>query len=337
MPIRTSTARWLFMAAICAAAWLIPQDSRAETGQVTIAEQYGIAYLPLTVMRDQHLLEQRLKQAGLSPTINWNVFSGSSPMTDAVLSGSLDFASGAFANFIIVWNKTHGAVRAVAPLPATPLYLLTIDPKVHTLSDLGPGSHIALPTVGVSTQAFLLQYAAAKMFGVENYKNFDFLTVSMGHPDAVNMLFTGRTEVNSHFSSPPFQAAELRNPAVHKIASSYDILGGIHTSSVVWAPVKFHDENPKTYMAFLLAYRDASELIQRDPRRAAEAYLRQIKSKETLEALTAQVADPEFDYGLIPMQLDKITGLMFDTKRLATRPDIIKDLFFPELQQVTAK
>jgi len=319
--------------ALCCAALPL----RAEVDQVTIAEQFGIAYLPLTVMRDQHLFEKRLEEAQLHPRISWSVFSGSSQMTDAVLSGSLDFASGAFANFILLWNKTHGTVRAVAPLPATPLYFLTIDPKVHALTDLSSGDRIAVPTVGVSTQAFLLQYAALRQYGVAYYKHFDAMTVAMAHPDAVNMLLTGRTEVNNHFSSPPFQSTELRNAAVRKITSSYDIMEGPHSSSVVWAPVKFHDANPKTYMAFLLAYRDASELIQHDPKLAAEAYLRQTKSRETLDEITKQVADPEFGYGLVPMQFDKITGLMFDTHRLASRPDIARDVFFPELQAVIAK
>ena len=317
---------------------MLPLAAHAEADRVSVAEQFGIAYLPLTVMRDQGLFEKRLAEAQLQTKISWNVFAGSTQMTDAVLSGSLDFASGAFANFIQLWSKSRGMVRAVAPLPATPLYFLTIDPKVHALTDLAPGSdRIAVPTVGVSTQAFLLQYAASRLYGLADYRHFDEMTVAMAHPDAVNLLRMGRTEVNNHFSSPPFQAAELRDPAVRKVASSYDIMEGPHTSSVVWSPVKFHDANPKTFMAFLLAYRDASELIRRDPHLAAEAYLRQTGSREAVDVIERDVADPEYDYGLVPMQLDKLTGLMFDTKRLATRPDVARDVFFPELQTLTGK
>lgn len=324
--------RYLVLSAM---ATLLPLAAQAETDRVSIAEQYGIAYLPLTVMRDQALFDKRLHEAGLSPTVTWTVFSGAAPMTDAVLSGSLDFASGAFSSFILLWNKSRGAVRAIAPLPATPLYFLTIQPGLERIADIGPGSRVALPAVGVSTQAFLLQYVAAQAFGADQYRRFDALTVTMAHPDAANMLAAGRTEVNGHFSAPPFQAAELRNPAIRRIGSSYDILGGMHTSSVAWCPVRFHDANPKTFMAFLLAYQDASKLIQSNPGLAAQAYVRQTGSREKLESVTQQIADPELDFGLVPMKLDMITGLLFDTKRLPTRPDIDRDVFFPELRQLT--
>lgn len=49
------------------------------------------------------------------------------------------------------------------------------------------------------------------------------------------------------------------------------------------------------------------------------------------------MADPEFDYGLVPMQFEKIIGLLSDTKRLPTWPAITRDLFFPELQQLLAR
>lgn len=316
---------------LMALALLLPLAARAETAQVTVAEQYGIAYLPLTVMRDQGLLEKRLKEAGLASPVRWSVFSGSSAMTDAVLSGGLDFASGAFANFIVVWSKTRGAVRAVVPLPAVPLYLLTTQPGVNAIADLGPGSHIAVPTVGVSTQAFLLQHEAVRLFGPKEYKRFDALTVAMAHPDAANMLLSGRTELNGHFSAPPFQALEMKAPAVRRIASSYEILGGKHTSSVVWASTRFHDQNPRAYEAFVRAYADAVRLIQSDPRLAAEIYLRQNKSKEDLDTVLASVTDPEFEYGLTPLRLEAIVQLLTETGRLAGTPEVRRDLFFPGL------
>ena len=45
-----------------------------------------------------------------------------------------------------------------------------------------------MPTIKVSTQAILLQMAAAKMFGDKNYAKFDANTVQLGHPDAFGAM-----------------------------------------------------------------------------------------------------------------------------------------------------
>ena len=69
-------------------------------------------------------------------------------------------------------------------------------------------------------------------------------------------------EINSHFSSPPFQYQELLNPNVHKVLSSYDILGGQATFNVLYTTQKFHDDNPKTYKAFYDALAEAEKIIK---------------------------------------------------------------------------
>lgn len=311
----------------------VPAAVRAETQEVRIAEQFGLVYLPLTVMRDRKLLEKRAAEAGIKDLqVKWSRFSGSAQMTDAILSGSLDFASGAYANFIVLWDKTHGAVKGVAPVGIGPVYLLTVDPRIQSIKDYGATDRIALPAVKVSTQALILQMAAAKAFGLENYAKLDANTVAMGHPDAVAMLSSGKTEVKSHFSAPPYQAMELKNGA-HKVLDSYDVFGGPHGSSIVFAPVKFRDANPKTYQAFAQAYNDAVELINTKPAEAAEIYKRASNDKESIDEIVRQLKDPQVvGFTMAPLNLTKISDFMFATKRLQARPARWQDVFFPELQ-----
>lgn len=151
----------------------------------------------------------------------------------------------------MLWDKTKGAIKGVALVGISPVYLLSVDPRIRTLRDFGRTDKIPLPAVKVSTQALILQMAAANEFGLENHSKLDANTVGMGHPDAVTMLSTGNTEVKRHVSAPPYQQLELKNGATKN--SRQLVFGGPHDSAIVYAPVKFRETNPRTYKAFVQA------------------------------------------------------------------------------------
>ena len=130
-----------------------------------------------------------------------------------------------------LWAATHGKVKAIASESAVPNDLVTTNPKVVSVKDFGPDDRISVPSVKVSPQAIMLQMAAQDTFG--DYQRLDALTVAMRHADAAVALLTGSSAVNSHFSVPPFQEQELADPKIHRVASSYDIMGGPATVTVV--------------------------------------------------------------------------------------------------------
>ena len=149
-----------------------------------------------------------------------------------------------------------------------------------------------MPAVKVSIQALTLQMAADKAFGEGQYGRLDPLTVSMAHPDAQIALLSGQSEINAHFSSPPFQYQQLRNPAIHTVLNSYDVLGGPATFNLVWTTSKFRTENPKLYDAFVKALDEATAFINKDKKAAAEAYLRISKDKDSVQEILAMLNDP---------------------------------------------
>jgi NitT/TauT family transport system substrate-binding protein len=231
-------------------------NAAAEVNTVSIAEQYGISYLPLMMMEDNKLLEKEAKAAGLGDiTVKWAKFAGGNVMNDALLSGDLQFASGGLGPFITLWAKTRDniGVKAVAAMNSMPLLLNTRNPAVKTIKDFGPKDKIALPAVKVSIQAITLQMAAEKAFGPDQQNKLDSITVTQSHPDGMAAMLSG-SEINSHFTSPPFQYVELAKPGIHTVLNSYEVTGGPHTFNVVWASKKFVDANPKTYAAFLKAF-----------------------------------------------------------------------------------
>jgi len=305
---------------------------RAEVGDLKVAEQYGISYLPIMVMEEQKLVEKQAKALGLPDLkVSYVKLAAGNVMNDALLSGTLHFASGGVAPLITLWSRTQGNldVKAVAALNSMPLMLNTRNPAVKTIKDFTDKDKIALPAVKVSIQAVTLQMAAEKVFGPGNQYKLDTLTVSMSHPDGQAALLSGQSEVDAQFSSPPFQYQQLAKPGIHTVLNSYDVLGGPATFNLVWATGKFRNENPKAYEAFVRALDEAIALINHDHKAAAELYLRVSKDKDSLQDILAMLDNPQIEFTTTPKNVMKYVDFMAKNGSIKVRPASWKDLFFP--------
>jgi NitT/TauT family transport system substrate-binding protein len=308
----------------------------AEIGEIKIAQQFGIGYLPLTIMKTNGLVEKHLKAAGLADTkVSWLVLASGQPMNDALLSGSLHVASGGVAPFLILWDRTRGTlnVKAVAALSSMPMYLVTNNPNVKSIRDFTDNDRISMAGAGQSIQTIVLQMAAAKEFGDVNFNKFSTLYRNLSHPDGLAAFLSGK-EITAYFSSPPFQYQALEKPGVRRILNSYDISGGPATFLVAWATGKFRDENPKTYQAFFNAYKEATDFINANKRTAADVYVKETKDKSGVDAIEKMLNDPEIKITMTPEQTLPIEHFMNKTGTLKNKAGSWKDLYFPELHNL---
>jgi NitT/TauT family transport system substrate-binding protein len=176
-----------------------------------------------------------------------------------MLSGNVHFGAVGAPSLITLWSRTKSnvGVKGMAAMTSYPLYFVTRNPGLKSLKDLSQKDKIAVPSVKISTQALMLQMAAADLFGQSNYQKFDEFTVSLAHPDALLALMNNTAGVNAHFGTSPFYEQEMKIPGARLLTTSYDILGGRASALVVIATTKFHDANPKVYKAFLAAQKEA--------------------------------------------------------------------------------
>ncbi|MEI6205429.1 MAG: ABC transporter substrate-binding protein [Desulfuromonadales bacterium] len=324
-----SAARLLLALALLITAVM---PARAEVKEVRVAKQYGLGYLPLIVMEEQKLIEKHTKAAGLGEIkVTWATLGGGGAVNDALLSNSVDYISSGVAPLIVLWDKSKGAAKGVSALSSTPNYLNTNNPAVKSIKDFTDKDRIALPTVKVSIQAIILQMAAAREFGQENYSKLDKLTVSMKHPDAMATLLSGKSEVTGHLTSPPFMFQELDDKRVRTVLNSYDVLGGPHTFLVFTTTQVFHDINPKTYAAVYAALEEAIAYINKNKKAAAELYQKASKTRESLEDLLKELNQPTLAYTTTPLNISKFSDFMYKTGTVKTRPASWKDLFFPNV------
>jgi NitT/TauT family transport system substrate-binding protein len=307
--------------------------AQTEAREVRIAKQFGISYLPLMVMEDQNLVEKHAKAAGLEVKTNWLQFAGGSPINDALISGSLEFAGGGVGPMIVLWARTKGSlnVRGVASLNSLPLYLNTVNPAVKTIADFTDKDRIGLPAVRVSIQAITLQMECERVFGAGQHGKLDSITVSMSHPDAMNAMMSGRSEITAHFGSPPFQNLQLQDNRVRKVLSNYEVLGGPCSFNFIWTTAKVREQNPRVYAAFVAALGEAQALINRDKSMAADIYARMEKGAPPKEFVMQLLNDPQHNFTTVPQNTMKYAEFMARTGTVKEKPADWKDMFFPEL------
>ncbi|AIP50985.1 ABC transporter substrate-binding protein [Burkholderia pseudomallei] len=322
----------VLVAALAAASLVAAPAARAE-GRIRVAEQFGIVYLLLNVARDRHLIEQAGRAEGIAIDVDWVKLSGGAAINDALLSGSIDIAGAGVGPLLTIWDRTRGRqnVKGVASLGNLPYYLVSNDPRVKTIADFTARERIAVPAVTVSVQSRLLQFAAAQRWGDRAYDRLDKLTQAVAHPDAAAAIIAGRTELTAHFGNPPFQEQELAaNPNAHIVLSSYDVLGGPNSATVLYATERFRRDNPKTYRAFVAALGQAARYVQTNPEGAVDAYLRVNGSKADRALLLKIVRNPQVQFRIAPQNTFALAAFMHRVGAIRHEPKTWRDYFFDD-------
>jgi len=310
---------------------MITSAAGAETNEIRITKQPGLLYLPMILMEAGGLVEKHAKAGGLGDIkVAWITFNSGGAATDALLSGNVDFVTSGASNMLLLWDKTKGQVKGVAACGGMPMYLVTKNPAIKSLKDFTAKDKIAVPTIKVSSQATILHMAAEKEFGEGQHGKLDSITLQLGHPDATLAVLSPISEINSHFSLPPFQNIALKDASVHKVLNSFDVFGGPLNNAIVFSTAKFHDANPKTIAALMAAMDEAMKMIRAEPKKAIEIYLGQVKEKLTADELLDLLKEPGVVFDVAPAGMTKFAAFMAKVGTLKTTPAGWKDFFFAE-------
>jgi len=304
-----------------------------EKTTISITRQPGILYLASHVMETRKLIEKHAAEDGLDGvTVAWRTFSGGGAQTDALLAGNVDIVNTGTGNLLLLWDRTRGRVKGIVTSSAQPVIMVSNDPRIQSLDDIGPTDKIAVPTVGVSTQAILLQMAAAKQYGDDEVRRFDPNTVQLGHPDAVAAIANPTHEVKNHFSAPPFQYTELKQEGVHAVTDSREIIGGSLTQATFFTTTAFAEANPVIVKAVREATEEAIEAIKADPRSALEAYKAVSGDQTSLDDLMAMMNQPHMldEFRTDPQGTMQFASHLYKIGTQKTMPAAWTDYYLPE-------
>jgi NitT/TauT family transport system substrate-binding protein len=303
-----------------------------QKSEVVLSRQPGIFYMPSHIMEKHKLIEKHAAALGVSGvTTKWINLSGGGAQTDALLAGGVDILNTGTGNLLLLWDRTRGGVKGIVATSAQPMTLISRDANIKSLRDIGPNDKIAVPTVKVSTQAIVLQIAAAELFGPDQWSKLDPNTVQLGHPDAYVAMTNAKHEVRNHFSIPPFTFLELKNvPGAHVVLSSPDVMGGPLSQAQFFTTTKFADANPKIVQAVRDATKEAQDLIRSDTKAAVEIYKEVTGDKTSVEDLLAWLKEPGMmEWNLQPQGTMKFAAHLFKTGTLKTQPKAWTEYYLP--------
>lgn len=298
---------------------------------MVLGQQFGAVYLTMMVMENQKLVEKHLAKDNVANVgVKWAKLGGPAALNDAIISGSLHFAAQGAPSMSVLWDRTRGSIgfKAVAAIANNNIWLHTKDPSIKSLKDFTEKHRIAVPSLKVSTQAFMLQFAADKEWG--DATKLDHLVVALPHPEALAAVLNPVHEITAHFATSPFHEKEAK-ANLPVVITAYDIMGGPTTGLTLTSTEKFRGENPKVFAAVLAAYDEAIEWTNADKLRAARLYIEMTKDRNMSEdELAATMATKDLEYTKVPSNVGKIADFLHKTGSLKTKPASWKDLFFPE-------
>jgi NitT/TauT family transport system substrate-binding protein len=320
-----------FAAALAALASITATPApAAESNTIRIGRQPGLVYLQAIIMEEKKLVEKHATALGLpNVKVEYSIITSGGVMTEAILSDSIDVAITGISNLLLVWGKTNGQIKSIAGMAGVPFRMLTRNPNVKSIKDFGPDDRIAVPTIRASMQAMMMGMALEQAFGPGQHGRLDSNQVQIGHPEAMAALLNPNHEINTHFSIPPFQDIAMKSPLVHSVLVSTDVLGGAATISNCWGKQNFVDANPVKVKAFIAAVDEASDMVAKDPKRAAEIYINVTKEKITVDELVDIIKQPGAVFSSTPVRYMLWADYMHRIGMIKQKPASWKDFSFP--------
>lgn len=255
-------------------------NNKSKKDKIRIAEQYGLAYAPIQIMKAKKILEKNLPDTDIS----WKQMGNTAAIREGMISNRVDIGFMAIPPFLIGWDRGMDW-KIMSGVSSMPVGLVTYDSDIKSIEDFKIDDRIALPQPG-SIQHILLSMASQKTFG-DSHK-LDNLLVTMTHPDGMNALLA-KKDITAHFTSPPYIFKELEREGFREVLSGREAMGKDFTFIIGVATKTFHDKNSKEYNAFIESLYDAIEFINNNPEEAADILSKEYRlpKKEVLRYITS--------------------------------------------------
>ena len=294
----------------------------AENQKLIIADQFGLAYAPLEIMKSMDFLEKELleRNAG-SVEVEWKRMGNTAAIREAMLAGDLDIGFAAIPPFLI--GKESGMDwRIISGLSESPVALITSDSSLSSISDLTKDHRIILPQPG-SIQHILLSMLAEKELG--DARAFDDRLLAMSHPDGVTALVSGKGK-ELHFTAPPYMQEELAQDGFRILADGEDAFGGPFTFIVGICPERVY-ERKEVYAAFKAALTSSILYMEENPKESIAILMEAYSYDE--ESLKGYLAEEQMRYTTEVRGIETFASFMSRSGFLKTEP-AMDELYWEE-------
>ncbi len=227
--------------------------------KLTIAHQYGIAYAPLEVMKQQKLIEKHYDGV----EVEWSTLNSGSAINEGFLSGDIDV--GAMGVAPAITGVTSGVpYKICSNMSAQPHKIMTNNPNIKSLKDI-TDEKIAIVNIG-SIQHILLAMAAKEQLG--DAHALDENIAAMAHPDGMSSLISG--SVDCHLTTSPYVFKEAEEDGITEVEALESVWPSGNSFIVAVASTDLQENNPELYDAVVAALAEAIDYINNNTAEAAE-------------------------------------------------------------------
>ena len=233
--------------------------------KLAIAYQYGLAYLPAVVAKEQSLIEKNYKEsAGEDIKIEWVQMASGANINTGITSGSIDVGFMGLGPAVTGISKGLN-YKIFTNLSGQAHGMMSNDPSIKSVKDLiGTKKQIALVNIG-SFQHIILAKALADN-GVDAHA-LDSNLVAMKHPDGMAALESG--SLSCHVTSSPYIFMEYKNNKLHELPEVKKAWTDKDSFIVGVASKRLHDD-AKLYGAVCKAIAQSVDYINTNGQKCAE-------------------------------------------------------------------
>ena len=292
-----------------------------EEANLNIAYQYGMAYAPLMVIKEQKLIE---KHYGKEVNITWQVLNSGAAINEGMTAGSIDI--GAMGVAPAVTGVMNGVpYKIFSALSSQPHGIMTNVDSIQSLSDITDDTKIALVNIG-SIQHILLSMASENELG--DAHALDKNIQAMSHPDGMTALVSGAVECQ--LTTSPYLFREAEYDDLHMISSIEDVWPQGNTFIVGMASTKLYEENPELYNAVVAAMDEA--IIYLNENREAAAQMLCGNENVTAEVMLEWLSDPACGYNPELQGVMDMAQFMTDNDFISKGPTDISDIAYDNVK-----
>lgn len=241
-------------------------EKKEENKTINIAYQYGLAYAPLTIAKEQALIEKEYeKLTGEKVEIIWTQMSSGADINTGIASKSIS------VGFMGVGPAVTGVMNNVGYKIFTNLSgaehgIMTNNPDIKELKDIIGSEHqIALVNIG-SIQHVILAKALAHQ-GLDPHA-LDSNIVAMKHPDG--MASVQSKSIACHLTTNPYIYKEREDANLFEVSGISDVWDVTSSFIVGVASLDLYENDRQLYEAICSAFEQAVDYINNNLEEAAK-------------------------------------------------------------------
>jgi NitT/TauT family transport system substrate-binding protein len=298
-------------------------DTTAEAAELTIAYQPGIIYAPITIMKEQKLIE---KHYGGEVSIEWSELYSGAAINEAITAGDIDVAALGVAP-AVVGVQAGVPYRIFSSISSVPYGIMTNIKGATSLKDFKEGTDQIALVAQNSYPHIVLAMAAKAELGDAHALDTNLVALSI--PDGYSAMVSGT--IKGQVASAPYNYLLEEKEGMSTIKVADDVWPEGDSGIIGIAATSLYEDQPKLYEALCAAMQEATDFINNNTDEAA-AILAKDYDDVTPEQMAEWLKAPKTVFSTKLQGIMKTAKFMVDEDFTDKVPENFSDLVYDNVK-----